>query len=113
MGCPAVPSGRHPLHHLWQPSSGQQGIQESLPHPGWHLTAPGAWGRPRACPAPCLCVSSPPGLLGILPCVCLSVVPGMKWSVFWKSGKPEHFGRVLGLFWYTGKVVLQNRSVEL
>ncbi len=57
MGCAAVPTGRHPVHHLWQPPRGQQGLQEGLPHPGGHIPAPGAWGGPRARPPPCLCVS--------------------------------------------------------
>ena len=57
LGSIAVPSGGHQVHHLWQPSSGQQGLQARLPHFGWYLPAPCPRRGPCTCATPRLCVS--------------------------------------------------------
>ncbi len=60
MGCAGVPRCRHPVHHVWVPPGGQQGVWQGLQRPGGHLPQAGARLRPRPLPAPITHVSPPP-----------------------------------------------------
>ncbi len=72
MGCAGVPRCRHPVHHVWVPPGGQQGVWQGLQRPGGHLPQAGARLRPRPLPAPITHVSPPP----LLPCVQASLLHG-------------------------------------
>ena len=37
VGCTGVPRCRHPVHHLWVPPGGQQGVWQGIQRPGGHL----------------------------------------------------------------------------